>query len=107
MLDDAVILRYLVTRGFDFNVVKDDMLYHLEWRKTYVPVARLTDKTLFLITKGLMYIHGRTKKGCPIMYLDFKNLLKLIESKEIDPPQFCALHHFYASYIQRNMLLPG
>ena len=107
LINDGVLLRFLVSRQFDFNLVKQDLYDHLEWRQTHVPVARLTDRTLNLLNKGIFYIHGRTKIGNPILYLDFKNVLGLLESKEIDPDSFCALHHFFASYILRNMLVPG
>lgn len=30
-----------------------------------------------------------------------------MDAKEIDPTSFCSLHHFFASYMQRNMHLPG
>lgn len=107
IIDDSIILRLLVSRSFDYNVVKDDLLYHLEWRKSRVPISLLTEKTMFLLSKGFFYIHGRTKAGNPILFLDFKRMLPLMEAKEINPASFCALHHFYASYMVKNMLVPG
>lgn len=106
-MDDSFVLRLLVTRQFDFATTTEDLIYHLEWRQQFKPIARLSDKTLFLLNKGIFYIHGRTKLGNPILILDFKHVLRLMEAKEIDARSFCALHHFYTSYIERNMLIPG
>ena len=47
IIDDSIILRLLVSRSFDYNIVKDDLLYHLEWRKSRVPISLLTEKLMF------------------------------------------------------------
>lgn len=39
LMDDIVILRLLVTRAFDYETVKQDLLFHLEWRQTNKPIT--------------------------------------------------------------------
>ena len=48
-LDDAAILRLIVSALFDVEKTLFFMKIHLEWRQTSVPLPILTDKTLNLL----------------------------------------------------------
>lgn len=67
----------------------------------------LTDKTLNLLNKGILYIHGRTKDLSPILILDWGRLAEFLKNKEIDDHIFTSLHNYFANYIMYNMLVPG
>lgn len=84
-----------------------DVIHHLEWRQTNVPLPKLTNKTLNLLNKGILYIHGRSKDFYPIIVLDFKRLSEMLKNKEIDEGVFCSLYNYIALYIINNMTLPG
>lgn len=43
----------------------------------------------------------------PIIILDFIKLEEMIDNQEIDPPAYCNLFNFLATYIQGNMQVPG
>ena len=61
-----------------------DIVYHLEWRQTNVPIPRLTDPILKLVDSGLFYIHGRTKDLQPVLAMDAGKLQGLLQRKEIN-----------------------
>ncbi len=60
-----------------------DVLNHLEWRQTNMPIPVLTKETLNLLNKGMMYVHGRSKDLCPIIIIDFKLLAELLKNNEL------------------------
>ena len=72
--NDSDILKFLVARQFDIKKVLPDLKYHLEWRQTNVPRPVLTDRLVYLINKGILYIHGRSKDYSPIVVITLKNL---------------------------------
>jgi hypothetical protein len=51
------------------------------------------------MNKGLLYIHGRCMDMTPIIVLDFIKLEEMIENNEIDPPTYCNLFNFLATYV--------
>lgn len=59
------------------------------------------------MNKGLLYIHGRCMDMTPIIILDFIKLEEMIDNNEIDPPTYCNLFAFTATYLQGNMQVPG
>ena len=67
---DQLLLRYLTARNFNVKQAAEHLLYQLEWRQTNVPIPMLTDKTLKLMSMGLIYLHGRCMDGTPLMYID-------------------------------------
>lgn len=83
------------------------LMYQLEWRQTNVPIPLLTDRTLKLLSMGLIYLHGRCMDGTPIMYMDGIKLQNMLQNKLICENSFCSLHNFFSGYINRNMLVPG
>lgn len=46
----------------------------MEWRQTNVPLPLLTDRTLKLLSMGILYLHGRCMDGTPLLYLDIGQL---------------------------------
>ena len=84
-----------------------DLKYYLQWRQTNVPLPLLTDQTLNIMNKGLLYIHGRCKDYTPILVMDFVLLGEMIDNHEITAAAFCSLHNFVARYIINNMFIPG
>lgn len=106
-LQDSDLLKYLVCRNWNIDLICNDLLYHLEWRQTNVPIPLLTDRSLQILKHGLIYIHGRAKDGSPIMVLNLQKLQQMLESKAIDAGSFCNLYNFFSAYVQRNMLVPG
>ena len=46
-----------------------------------IPIPLLSDQTLKLLKFGIIYIHGRAKDGCPIMYIDVGKIISLLQSK--------------------------
>lgn len=104
---DSNILRFCVSRAFDLTNVVSELMNHLEWRQTNIPIPRLTDATLNLLGKGILYIHGRTKDFYPILVLDFLRLSEMLRNEEIIPGTFCSLHNFMSRYCINNMMLPG
>lgn len=87
--------------------VCSDLIYHLQWRQTNIPIPILTDKALNLLNKGVLYIHGRCIDGSPIVYFDMGLVIDYVKLDKIDQPSICNLYNFIGGYIQRNMLLPG
>ena len=85
----------------------ENIKYHLEWRQSNIPGPVLSDGVLYLLNKGLMYIHGRCMDQSPIVILNLKKLSDHLKLKKINPHLFCQLHHFIANYIKLNMLVPG
>lgn len=73
-----MILRYLCARQFDLKRVVKEIKINLEFRQSNIPLPILTDKTLNLLNKGMLYIHGRTKDLSPILVLDLCLLTELI-----------------------------
>ncbi len=106
-LHDSVLLRYCITRFWDFDKIIPDLYVHLQWRQTNIPIPMLQDRTLTLLNKGLFYIHGRCKDYSPIMVFDLKTMAELLEKNEIDNCNFQNIHNFFANYIIMNMLVPG
>ena len=104
---DELVLRYLTARNFEIDKACEAMMYQLEWRQTNVPLALLTDRTLKLMSMGLIYLHGRCMDGTPIMYVDLVKLTTMLKENLICEHSFGSLHNFYAGYIIRNMLIPG
>lgn len=72
---DANILRYIGGWHFDLKKACADIVYHLQWRQTNVPIPILQDKTLFLINSGMFYIHGRCFDGSPVVIFDVKHMI--------------------------------
>lgn len=72
-----------------------------------MPLPLLQDRTLQLLSMGILYLHGRCMDGSPLIYLDLKKLREMLDDKLIDPDSFASLHNFMAGYISRNMLVPG
>lgn len=107
LFSDSVLLRYIVTRRFEMAAITRDVIYHLEWRQINVPAPKLTNKTLNLLNKGILYIHGRSKDLFPIIILDFKRLSEMLQKNEINEGIFCSLYNFISLYIINNMTLPG
>lgn len=73
-LKDQMLLRFLTARDFNVKVAGELLVYQLEWRQTNVPLPYLQDKTLNLLKKGIIYLHGRCMDGSPIMFLDLIRL---------------------------------
>lgn len=67
---DQLLLRYLTARNFNVKQASELLLYQLEWRQTNVPIPLLTDKTLKLLSMGIIYLHGRCMDGTPLMFVD-------------------------------------
>lgn len=107
LFDDALLMRMISASYFDVDVTMGYLRYHLEWRQTNVPMPVLTDRTVYLLNQGFLYIHGRAKDMSPILLFDIIKLQTLLDNQLIDPPTFCQLHAFCANYITHNMLLPG
>ena len=107
LLTDADILKFLVSRTFDFKKVIPDMKYHLEWRQTNIPRVRLNDRLVNILNKGLMYIHGRSKDYSPIVITSYRNLGEMLSKKEIVPTDYCMLANFVTTYVTQNMMIPG
>jgi hypothetical protein len=80
---------------------------HLEWRQDNIPFPYLDDGSLALLHSGIMYIHGRCKDHSPILCLNFIMLSDLFKKKMMDEHKFCRIHNFFATYMQKNMLIPG
>ena len=89
------------------NRIIPDIKYYLEWRQTNIPLPLLTDVTLNIMNKGLLYIHGRCKDYIPILCMDFVLLGEMIDNNEITANHFCSLHNFVSRYIINNMFIPG
>lgn len=106
-LHDAILLKFCTARFWDFEKIIPDIIYHLEWRQTNIPIPYLTDRTLTVLNKGMLYIHGRCMDYTPIMIIDFGRLKEMLDNNEIDWHEFCNLHNFLAEYIMHNMLVPG
>lgn len=104
---ESDILRLCVARHYVVDDVVPDLLYHMQWRQTNVPMPRLTNATLHLLNQGIIYIHGRTRALAPILVIDFGKLKTLLERKEINPGTFCSVHNFVARYMLANMMVFG
>ena len=83
-LHDAILLKFCVARFWDFDKIIPDIIYHLEWRQTNIPIPYLTDRTLTVLNKGILYIHGRCMDYSPIILLDFYRLSEMLRNNEID-----------------------
>jgi len=77
-LRDSELIRFCVCRQFKLDNIIPDLLYHLEWRQTNVPIPQMTDPVLKLVGSGLFYIHGRTKDMQPILAMDVGMMRELI-----------------------------
>jgi hypothetical protein len=64
-----------------------------------MPRPILTNRTVGVLNKGLLYIHGRCMDMTPIVILDFIKLEEMIDSGEIDPPTYCNLFNFVGTYV--------
>jgi hypothetical protein len=106
-LNDSDILRFSVGRHFVLNDTVSDLIFHLQWRQTNVPMPYLCDATLKILKTGMFYIHGRTMELQPILVLDFGPLRALLDKNEIDAHLFCSLHNFMSRYMIANMMVPG
>lgn len=106
-LHDSVLLRFCVSRFWDFDKIIPDLYVHLQWRQTNIPVPMLQDRTLILINKGLWYIHGRCMDGSPIMVFNLGVMAELFANNLLDNGNFSNLHNFFANYIMMNMHVPG
>jgi len=100
-------MKFVVSRFFKVDDIVRDILLHLPWRKNNIPLALLNDSGLKMLSEGLIYIHGRNKKGSPIMIVDFAKMINLFNRKILTSSTFCNLYNFLANYILRNMMVPG
>ena len=105
--NDSDILKFLVVREFDVKKVLPDLKYHLEWRQTNIPRPVLTDRMVYLLNKGIFYIHGRCKDYSPMIFITMKNVSEFIKKKEIEASEFCQLSNFFTNYVKCNMLVKG
>ena len=105
--DDDELLRFANGWSFKLEELCVGLFYHLEWRKTYFPFPRLTDPILKILHTGVLYLHGRCIDHSPILVMNFGVLKSLLKTKQIDADLFCAVHSFFATYIKKNMLIPG
>ena len=76
---DYMLLKYIVAYKMDMPTITKNLIYHLEWRQTCVPRPMLTNKTVGVMNKGLLYIHGRAMDNTPILVMDFIKLEEMID----------------------------
>jgi hypothetical protein len=95
-----MLLKYIVAYKMDMPTIIKNLIYHFEWRQTCIPRPMLTNKTVGVMNKGLLYIHGRAMDNTPILVMDFIKLEEMIDKNEIDPESYCNLFAFMATYMQ-------
>jgi hypothetical protein len=78
--EDFMLLRMIVAYKFDMPNIIKNIMFHFEWRQTNIPRPLLTNKTLCIMNKGLLYIHGRCMDMTPIIVLDFIKLEEMIDN---------------------------
>ncbi|EAN30864.1 CRAL/TRIO domain protein [Theileria parva strain Muguga] len=70
--NDGYILRYLISNGYNYSNVLNDMYNHLKWRKSTLPIKRVDIESD--LAKGFVYIHGRDKCMRPIIIIRCSNM---------------------------------
>lgn len=88
MFNDHDILKFIVAREWNLEVIIDHLYNHLEWRQTNIPLPFITDRTLRMLKKGVMYVHGRAKDMSPILVVNFAAIGEMIDENDIDADSF-------------------
>jgi hypothetical protein len=95
-------IRFLQANHYKVKKAVDDILSHLEWRKTTLPIILTSTQKLFL-DEGLFYVHGRDRNYRPLNVFD----PRVIIGKTADRDEVIMIVHFVFQYIIDNMLIPG
>lgn len=98
----AASMRFLQANHYKVKKTVEDLLNHLEWRRTTLPIILTTDQKRFL-DEGLFYVHGRDRSYRPLNIFD----PRVIIGKEADRDEVIMIVHFVFQYIIENMLIPG
>ena len=89
MMTDYMILRFIIAREWNMENIVKDIYRHLEWRQTNIPMPLLESRTIRLLKRGVLYIHGRAKDLSPILIINFKAIGEAMDDDDIDPDSFC------------------
>lgn len=95
-------LRFIQANHYKVEKAVEDLLTHLEWRRTNLPICLTTDQKRFL-DEGLFYIHGRDKNFRPLNIFD----PRVIIGKKADRDEVIMIVHFVLQFIIDNMFIPG
>ena len=78
--DDALMMRMIAAAYYDVEAAMGYIRYHLEWRQTNIPLPILTDRSVYLLNQGFLYVHGRAKDMSPILIFDIIKLQHLLDN---------------------------
>lgn len=102
MVDKSMTMRFLQANHYKVKKAVEDILSHLDWRKTTLPII-LTSMQKQFLDEGMFYIHGRDKNFRPLNVFD----PRVIIGKNADQDEVLMIVHFVLQYIIDNMLMPG
>ena len=98
----SVKMRFIQANHYKVEKAVEDLLTHLEWRRTYLPICLTTDQKRFL-DEGMFYIHGRDRNLRPLNIFD----PRVIIGKTADRDEVIMIVHFVLQFIIDNMFIPG
>lgn len=95
-------MRFIQANHYKVEKAVEDLLTHLEWRRTNLPILLTTDQKRFL-DEGMFYIHGRDRNFRPLNIFD----PRVIIGKTADRDEVIMIVHFVLQFIIDNMFIPG
>ena len=69
--NDQMILRFIVAREWNLDLIVECLTTHLEWRQTNIPLPLMESRTMRMMKRGCIYVHGRAKDMSPLLHINF------------------------------------
>eukprot|EP00357_Protocruzia_adherens_P002175 CAMPEP_0114984454 /NCGR_PEP_ID=MMETSP0216-20121206/7285_1 /TAXON_ID=223996 /ORGANISM="Protocruzia adherens, Strain Boccale" /LENGTH=561 /DNA_ID=CAMNT_0002346591 /DNA_START=167 /DNA_END=1852 /DNA_ORIENTATION=+ len=103
--DQTEILRILEGYKYKSKDAWKGIKSHTEWRQSYMP-PRLSEQGKQLLQRGLVYVHGRDHRYCPILVLNIKVMADAINEK-IPLDELLHASFYLMDYVKEHMFIPG
>ncbi|CEL93319.1 unnamed protein product [Vitrella brassicaformis CCMP3155] len=95
--DDNFLLRFLQGNGWDLCKTARDVMHHLEWRRTALPVP--LSHVQHLMHSGIIYLHGRDRCRRPIIVIRAKQLGQVTQDAALK------LAFYWLEYAVHNLMV--
>lgn len=116
-IEDAEILRYLISTEFDFKQAFEALNYTYKWRKENIPSkifskdGKINKKIKIILNSGFIYIHGLDNQFRPNIFIRPEIYLKLRENKldemNYDTNDWLFASIFVLEFCIKFLLIPG
>lgn len=99
------ILRLLQATCFDVGKTSKLILAHVTWRNEKFPNYVFRDKSMEILEKGFIYVHGRDYQYRPILVVNAQVYMKIKDNYKFEDWENFII--FFMRYLINNLLIPG